>query len=291
MSDLKSSIHQSNRGVSRRKLLNIVFGAGVIVLSVTSIIPLFLILSHIFKEGIASISLSFFVNLPKPVGETGGGIFNALIGTVILVVLASLISLPPGIAAGIYLSENNSGKIAGFARLCMETLQGVPSIVIGIIAYIWIVKPMGGFSTLSGAIALAIMMLPVVVRTTEETLRLVPVSLKEASLALGAPYYLTVIKVILPAGLSGIVTGILLSIARISGETAPLLFTAFGNPFINYNILKPISSLPQIIFNYAISPYEDWHALAWGASLVLITFVLSMNIMSKLIAMRWKTEF
>ncbi len=291
MSDLKNSIHQSNRGLYRRKLLNTVFGASVIVLSITSILPLFLILSHIFKEGIASISPSFFVNLPKPVGETGGGILNALIGTVILVILAALISLTPGIAAGIYLSENHSGKIAGFARLCMETLQGVPSIVIGIIAYVWIVKPMGGFSALSGAIALAIMMLPVVVRTTEETLRLVPASLKEASLALGAPYYLTVLKVVLPAGLSGIVTGILLSIARISGETAPLLFTAFGNPFINYNIFKPISSLPQIIFNYAISPYDDWHALAWGASLVLITFVLSMNIMSKLIAMRWKTDF
>ncbi len=291
MTDTNATLQKSNRGVYRRKLLNTVFGTSVIVLAIASIVPLFLIISHIFKEGIASINVSFFTNLPKPVGETGGGILNALIGTIILVTLASLISLIPGIAVGVYLSENRSGKIAGLARLCVETLQGIPSIIIGIIAYVWVVKPMGGFSTLSGAIALAIMMLPVIVRTTEETLKLVPPSLKEASLALGAPYYLTMLKVILPAGISGIVTGILISVARVAGETAPLLFTAFGNPFINYDILKPISSLPQIIFNYAISPYDDWHALAWGASLVLITLVLSMNIMSKLIALRWKTEF
>jgi phosphate transport system permease protein len=274
-----------------RKIWDRAFLSAVIVLSLLSIVPLLLILAHIFREGISSITPGFLVNLPAPVGESGGGIANALAGTVMLVVLASVFALPPGVAVGIYLAETGRGRLAGVVRLCMEVLQGVPSIVIGIVAYLWVVRPMGGFSALSGSAALAMMMLPVIVRTTEETLRLVPASLKQASLAVGAPYYLTILRVVLPAGLSGIVTGVLISVARIAGETAPLLFTAFGNPFMNWNILKPVSSLPQIIFNYAISPYDDWHALAWGASFVLIVFVLCMNIVSKAIAMRWKVEF
>ena len=175
--------------------------------------------------------------------------------------------------------------------LCVEVLQGIPSIVIGIIAYIWVVKPMGTFSALSGGAALAIMMLPVIVRSTEETLNLIPDTLREASLSLGVPYYSTVLKVVLPAGISGILTGILLSVARIAGETAPLLFTAFGSPFMNYNLLKPINSLPLLIFNYATSPYPEWHSLAWGASLVLVTFVLAANIISKMFSRKWKIQF
>jgi phosphate transport system permease protein len=285
-----SSAPESSNTVMR-KVLNQLFLVVVIVLSIISIIPLLLIFGHIFHEGFSAIKPDFFVNLPKPVGESGGGIANALVGTVMLVAMASLFALPPGIAVGIYLAETGRGKRATVVRLCMEVLQGVPSIVIGIVAYLWIVKPMGNFSAISGSIALAIMMLPVVVRTTEETLRLIPKSLKDASLALGAPYYLTVLKIVLPAGISGIVTGILLSVARIAGETAPLLFTAFGNPFMNWDVAKPISSLPQIIFNYAISPYDDWHTMAWGASFVLITMVLCLNIISKLIARRWRVQF
>jgi phosphate transport system permease protein len=170
-------------------------------------------------------------------------------------------------------------------------LQGIPSIVIGMIAYTWVVLRMGHFSGLSGGVALGIMMLPVVIRTTEETLKLIPDSLREASLALGVPYYRTVLRVILPAALGGIMTGILLSIARIAGETAPLLFTAFGSPFMELNILKPVSSLPLMIFNYATSPYPEWHSLAWGASFVLVAFVLAMNFISKVVTSRWKVKF
>lgn len=285
------SVTAANHHTRRRKLWDRLFLVVVVVLSVLSIIPLILIFAHIFKEGIAAIRPGFFVNMPKPVGETGGGIANALVGTVILVLLSSLFALPPGIAVGVYLAETGRGRLAGLARLSMEVLQGIPSIVIGIVAYIWVVKPMGGFSALSGAVALAMMMLPVVVRTTEETLLLVPKSIKEASLALGAPYYLTVLKVVLPAGINGIVTGVLISVARIAGETAPLLFTAFGNPFMNTNVMKPMSSLPHIIFNYAISPYDDWHQLAWGASFVLILMVLCLNLTSKFLAGRWKNRY
>lgn len=276
---------------SYRKITDRMFLGAVITLSLLSVVPLLLVFGHIIKEGWEAIHPSFFVSLPKPVGEAGGGIANALVGTIMLVVLASVFALPPGIAVGIYLAEMAHGKLATVARLCVEILQGIPSIVIGIVAYVWVVRPMGGFSALSGAIALALMMLPVVVRTTEETLLLVPSSLKEASLAVGAPYYLTVLKVVLPAALSGIVTGALISIARIAGETAPLLFTAFGSPYMNWNALKPVASLPHIIFNYAISPYEEWHKLAWGASLVLIALVLCLNVLSKLIARRWRVQF
>jgi len=176
-------------------------------------------------------------------------------------------------------------------RLSLEMLQGIPSIVIGIVAYVWVVMPMGGFSALSGGVALGIMMLPVIVMATQETLRLIPHSLKEASLALGVPYPRTVMKVILPAGVSGIVTGVILGIARIAGETAPLLFTAFGSPFMNLHILKPINSLPALIFNYATSPYPDWHALAWGASFVLMIFVLALNFITKAVTRKWKVQF
>lgn len=254
--------------------------------SVLSIVPLLFILLYIITNGIAVINWQFLTELPNPVGEIGGGIVNALVGTGILILIACLFSIPLGIAAGIYLSEHRTGTLAYAVRLSAEVLQGIPSIVIGIIAYIWLVVPMGMFSALSGGIALGIMMLPVVVRTTEETLKLIPETLKEASLALGVPYYRTMLKVILPAGLSGILTGILLSIARIAGETAPLLFTAFGSPFMDVNILKPVNSMPLLIFNYATSPYPEWHALAWGASFVLAVFILALNILAKVISRR-----
>jgi phosphate transport system permease protein len=237
------------------------------------------------------IDWQFLSHLPKPVGEAGGGISNAILGTLWLVGLSFLFSVPLGIFAGIFLSEYKGGKLAYLARLSIEILQGIPSIVIGIIAYVWVVMPMGSFSALSGGVALGIMMLPVVIMATEETLKLVPDSLREASLALGVPYSRTIMKVILPAGLSGIVSGILLGIARVAGETAPLLFTAFGSPFMNLNILKPINSLPLTIFNYATSPYPDWHTLAWGASFVLIAFVLGLNFITKWVTKKWKVQF
>lgn len=274
-----------------RKVKNVIFKTLIFTFALLSCVPLVLILYTIVKEGVTSVNLNFLFNLPKPVGETGGGIFNALIGTVILILTASVISIPIGISIGIYLSEFSKNKLAYYVHLCMDILMGTPSIVIGMIGYLWIVKQMGTFSALSGGIALSIMMLPVIITSTEETLKLLPYSLKESSYALGIPYYITILKVVLPAGLNGIVTGIMLGVARIAGETAPLLFTAFGSPFLNLNILKPVNSLPQAVFVYATSPYNEWHSLAWGAAFVLILFVLIMNISAKYVSKRWKVTF
>ena len=224
--------------ISFRIFKDKLFKLSVIGFSFASILPLLFILFYIFKNGIAVINWQFLTKLPKPVGEIGGGISNAIIGTVMLVIISSICSIPLGISAGIYLSEHKQGRLSYAVRLCVEILQGIPSIVIGIIAYVWIVMPLRTFSAVSGGIALGIMMLPIIVRSTEETLKLIPESLKEASLALGVPYYKTIMKVIVPAGLSGIVTAVIISIARVAGETAPLLFTAFGNPFMNINIFK-----------------------------------------------------
>ncbi|MCX5812086.1 MAG: phosphate ABC transporter permease PstA [Proteobacteria bacterium] len=280
-----------NKQVTTRIIKDICFKSTVMLLAFISLLPLFLILYYITKNGIAVINWEFLTQLPRPIGEDGGGIFNAIIGTFMLIILSSVLSIPFGISTGIYLSEKSEGKIAHMVRLCVVVLQGTPSIVIGIIAYVWVVSPFKGFSALSGGIALSIMMLPVIIKTTEETLKLMPYSLKEASLALGVPYYKTILKVILPTGLSGILTGILLSVARITGETAPLLFTAFGNQFMNYNILKPIDSLPYRIFYYAMSPYPEWHTFAWGASFILVVVVLGFNLIARGIAVKWKVRF
>jgi len=277
--------------INKRLIKNNVFKGFVFFIASLCAIPLVLILFYIVKQGVSALSWNFLISLPKPVGEEGGGIINALTGTLMLIAISFVIAVPIGITCGVYISENRSSKIAHIARLCVEILQGIPSIVIGIIAYLWIVKPLNHFSALSGGIALAMMMLPVIVRTTEETLNLIPTTLKEASLALGVPYYKTIKKIIIPCGLSGIATGVTLSVARIAGETAPLLFTAFGNPYLNGNVLKPVSSLPLIIFNYATSPYDDWHKQAWGASFVLLTLILSINIIAKLIVRKWKVQF
>jgi phosphate transport system permease protein len=267
------------------------FKAGVIFFAAITILPLLLILFYIVRNGIAVIDWQFLTSLPKPVGEVGGGILNAIVGTIMLIVIACSIAIPLGVFAGIYLSERKERKLAYLVSLSVEILQGIPSIVIGIIAYAWIVITLGTFSALSGGIALSIMMLPVIVRATEETLKLIPDTLKEASLSLGVPYYRTILKVILPAGASGIATGVLISVARVAGETAPLLFTAFGNPFMEMNKLKPVNSLPLLIFNYATSPYPEWHALAWGASFVLVFFVLALNFFAKIVTRKWKVQF
>ncbi len=274
-----------------RKIKNYIFKALIIVFALASAVPLIIILFFITKEGISSINFNFLFNLPKPVGETGGGIFNAIVGTFILIIISTIISVPIGIAIGIFLHEYKKHKLSYFTRLSVNILQGTPSIVIGMIAYLWIVKQFGSFSAFSGGIALSIMMLPVIITSTEETLKLLPYSLKESSYALGIPYYATILKVVLPAGINGILTGVLLSVARVAGETAPLLFTAFGSPFMNLDITKPVSSLPHVIFTYATSPYNEFHSLAWGASFVLISFVLIMNISAKMISKKWKVEF
>ncbi len=270
------------------------FQAAIITMSVACVLPLIAILLFIIDAGFKTIKTNgfgFLTNLPKPVGESGGGIANAFVGSMIIISVASIIAIPIGILCGIYLSENKNSKLAYWSRLCVDILQGVPSIVIGIVAYFWFVKPMGGFSAISGSLALGIMMLPIVVRSTEETLKLLPDSLREAAFALGMPFHRVILRVILPCGFSGILSGVMLSVARIAGETAPLLFTAFGNPYLSTNILKPMHSLPLLIFNYATSPYNDWHDLAWGASMVLLIWVLLLNIITKLITRKWKVQF
>ena len=239
---------------------------------------LLIILSYIAYRGIGSLSFRFLVDSPRPVGE-GGGIGNAILGSVVLLMLSSAFGLPLGIAVGIYLSEIGKGRFAGAIRFLVDTLTGIPSIVTGVFVYAILVLPMRHFSAFAGGVSLALIMIPIVARTTEEMLKLVPHSLREGALALGAPQWRVTLGVVLPAAASGIATGAMLAIARVSGETAPLLFTAFGSRFFSYYLDRPISSLTVQIYNYAISPYDEWHAQAWAATLVLMTLILGINIM------------
>jgi len=281
----------SDRGIKRRKFKDKLFRYLVSGLTYCCLAIVFVILFYIFKKGIGSLNWAIFSQLPKPVGETGGGVVNAIVGTLMLVSVASIIAIPFGVSVGIYLADNRGRKMAGRVSLAVDMLQGVPSIVLGIIIYLWVVKPMGGFSALSGSIVLSIMMLPPVIKNTEETLVLIPNTIKEASLALGASYFRTTMKILLPTGIGGIFGGCILGIARVAGEAAPLLFTAFGNPYMNYNILKPVNSLPLVLFNYASSPYDDWHKIAWGATFILVSMVLILNIIVKYFENRWKVQF
>ncbi len=262
-----------------------------IILACSCVMPLVAILVYIIRAGITKINWSFLTNVEKPVGELGGGVIHALVGSMLVIFFASIIAIPIGILCGIFLSENKKSKLAYWCRLSVDILQGVPSIVIGIVAYIWMVKPLGlGYSAFSGSAALAIMMLPIIIRSTEETLKMLPDSLREAAYALGMPFHRVVLKVIVPCGVSGILSGVMLSVARIAGETAPLLFTAFGYQYLNTNMTKPMETLPHLIFKYAITPYKDWQDLAWGASCILLIFVLLLNILTKFITRKWKVQ-
>lgn len=246
---------------------------------------LLIILVYIARQGLGAINLSFLVNDPRPVGE-GGGIRNAIVGTLVLLAISSAIGLPFGIAVGIYLAEFGSGRFGSLVRFLVDTLTGIPSIVTGVFVYTIVVVPLKHFSALAGGIALALIMIPIVARTTEEMLKLVPHSLREGALALGAPQWRVTLGVVVPAAASGIATGAMLAIARISGETAPLLFTAFGSRFFSYYLDQPIASLTVQIYNYAISPYDEWHAQAWAATLVLMTLILSINIAVRFLTRR-----
>ena len=269
---------------------NRIFQGVIMLFAFLITIPLFAIIFYVVKTGISQINWNFLTNIPQPVGELGGGIANALVGSIMIVSIATIIAVPIGVLCGIYLSENKNTRISYWSRLAVDILQGTPSIVIGIVIYFWVVKTTGSFSALSGSVALAIMMLPIIIRSTEENLKLLPSSLKEAGLALGLPYQKVIMRIIIPCGFSGILSGIMLAIARVAGETAPLLFTAFGNPYLSTNVLKPMQSLPLVIFNYATSPYDEWHDLAWGASTILLIWVLLLNISTKLITRKWKVQ-
>lgn len=266
-----------------RKVVDRGMAAVCAVCFVAAFVPLVSVLWLVISKGAAGLSWAFFTELPKPVGEEGGGIGNALLGTLYMVGLACLIGLPLGVGAGVYLAEKGEGTVGNTVRFMAEVLSGVPSIVIGIVAYALVVIPMGHFSAWAGGVALAILMIPTLARATEELVRLVPGSLREASLALGVPNWKTSLRVIIRTAMGGIVTACLLSVARAAGETAPLLFTALNNQYWNVNPGAPTASLTVAIYNYAISPYDDWHAKAWTASLVLLIVVGLLNIASRVL--------
>jgi phosphate transport system permease protein len=265
----------------RRKLMSSVFVAACGVSVLLALLPLAFILFFVISQGIGSINADFFTQMPRPVGEAGGGMANAITGTLILTGLASLMAIPIGVFSGIYLSEYPGTRFSSIVRFASDTLNGVPSIVIGVFAYGIAVLPFQRFSALAGGLALGIMMIPIIARTTEELLLLVPGAMREGALALGATRARAVFTVIVPAALPGIVTGIVLALARIAGETAPLLFTSFNNRFFSTSLTQPISSITVQVFTYAISPYEDWHRQAWAGALVLVVIVLLCSLLAR----------
>lgn len=284
---MKEIIHASfERTRHRRAIWD---RAMVYVLSLCAIgilLILFIILGHLFIQGITSLNPGFFINLPKPVGESGGGMANAIVGTFTLLGLAICVGVPIGLGAGVYLSEYADLKFARVVRFMADVMNGIPSIVYGIFAYIICVLPMKGFSALSGGFALGIMMIPMISRTSEQFVRMVPQQLREAGLALGVPKWRVTLDIVIPAALTGITTGIMVSLARVAGETAPLLFTAFGNHYWQRSLTEPIAALPLQVFSYAISPFEDWHRQAWAGAIVLILMVFLINGWAQFYVMR-----
>jgi phosphate transport system permease protein len=246
---------------------------------IAALAPLFFILATLVVKGAGSLSLDFFTKMPAPAGESGGGVMHAIVGTLIIVGVASLIGLPVGIAAGIYCAEYPGSRLTWVTRFVADVLNGTPSIVVGVFAWAWIVATQKHFSALAGSAALAMLMIPMVLRTTEEMIKLVPNSLREAALALGYPRWRTSLSIVVRTTLPGIVTGSLLAVARIAGETAPLLFTALGSQYLSYRLNQPMAALPLTVFTYATGPYDEWHRYAWAAALVLIlvVFVLSLG--------------
>lgn len=265
----------------RRRISSLVMLALTGVAALLTVVPLLLIFFYLLRAGVSALNLEFLTELPAPVGEAGGGIGNGILGTVMLVALAALLGLPVAIGAGVFLAEAGKSRLAFIVRFVADVMNGIPSIVIGIFVWAWVVVEMGHFSLLAGGVALAIMLLPMVTRTTEEMIRLVPGELREGGLALGFTRWRTTLGIVLPAARSGIMTGVLVSLARIAGETAPLLFTAFGNPYWEWRPGQPVSALPLQIFQYAISPFEEWHRQAWAGSLVLIGLVLAVSLSAR----------
>jgi phosphate transport system permease protein len=274
------------RGDSRRRIVSALFVGACGVAVLVALVPLAMILFFVVKQGVQALNLEFFTSMPKPVGEAGGGMLNAFAGTLILIALAALMAIPIGVVSGVYMSEYAGTRLATLVRFAADTLNGVPSIVIGIFAYGIAVLPFRQFSALAGGLALGVMMIPIIARTTEELLLLVPGSLREGALALGATRARAVFSVIVPAALPGIITGVVLALARVAGETAPLLFTAFNNQFFSTDVRQPIASMTVQIFTYAISPYEDWHRQAWAGALVLVSFVLICSLLARVVTAR-----
>jgi len=269
------------RTLARRRVVNHTMIGLTYVAALVATLPLILILWHLLEQGATSVNWDFFTKIPKPAGDVGGGMANGIVGTGMLVLIASLVGLPVGVGAGLYLAEQRGGKLAMVVRFLSDVLNGLPSIVLGIFAWQMLVRPFKHFSALSGGLALAAMMIPLVTRATEEMIRLVPVSMREAALALGYTKWRTSLGVVLRTALPGIVTGALVAVARIAGETAPLIFTAFGNQFWSVSPFQPIAALPMQIYLYAISPYDDWHRQAWAGALVLLALVLIISLAAR----------
>ncbi|HKP30413.1 MAG TPA: phosphate ABC transporter permease PstA, partial [Gemmatimonadales bacterium] len=270
-----------NRRILRRWMSNVM--VGVMAFSVVlAVVPLLWILGTLILKGASSLNLAFFTQLPAPAGETGGGVAHAIVGTLLIVGTACLFGLPVGIAAGIYCAEYSTSALAKATRFLADVMNGTPSIVVGVFAWTWIVATQKHFSGFAGSAALAVLMVPMIMRTTEELIRLVPHSLREAALALGYSRWRTSLSVVLRTALPGIVTGVLLAVARMAGETAPLLFTALGSQFMSTSLSGPMAALPLVVFTYATGPYEDWHRLAWATALVLIVVVFILSVAARL---------
>ncbi len=261
-----------------RKFKNVLMQVVTFACALLVVTPLALVFYHLIISGFSALNWNFFTQLPKAVGESGGGMGNAIAGTFILLGQAALLGVPVGVLGGVYLSEYGSSRLNWFIRFAADILNGVPSITWGIVVYALMVVPMHGFSALAGGVVLGLMMIPLVMRTTEEVLQLVPGGYREAALALGISQWRTIVQIVIRTALKGIVTGVLLALARVAGETAPLLFTAFGNQHWARKLTEPIAALPLQIFNYAISPYDDWHQQAWAGALVLLLLVLAINV-------------
>lgn len=271
----------ASRTSFRRRFVNGFMLSLTWIAALLATLPLLFVLFYLLEKGVTSLNWAFFTQLPRPPSVSGGGMANAIVGTLVVVAGASVIGVPVGIGAGIYLAERKGAPLAVFVRFLADVLNGLPSIVMGIFAWELVVVPMGHFSALAGALALGAMMIPTVTRTTEEMVRLVPPTLREAALALGYTRWRTSLRIVLPTALAGIVTGVLVALARVAGETAPLLFTVLGNPYWSLSLNQPISALPLQIFTYAISPYDDWHAQAWAGALVLIALVLVISLLAR----------
>lgn len=269
------------KSYQKRKAIDAMARMALIASAAAALVPLFCVFGYVLSQGLPALNASFFTELPKPVGETGGGMANSLVGTITLVFLASLLGVPWGIATGLYLSERGRGRLSQAVRFSADMLASVPSIIIGLFVYALVVVTMKRFSAIAGGLALGVLMVPTVARSSEEMLRLVPSHIREAGLALGLPRWKVTLLIVLKGIRGPIVTGMMLSIARVSGETAPLLFTAFNNRFWQAGIDQPISSLPVQIYTYAISPYDDWHRQAWAGAFVLVVLVFSMNILTR----------
>lgn len=265
-----------------RKLKSAFISGLTFCSAIIVIAPLALVFFHVLKSGIGSVNLDFFTHLPKPVGEAGGGMANAIVGSLELLALASVIGIPVGVLGGVYLAEYGAARVNSALRFIADVLNGVPSITWGVVVYGLVVLRFKSFSAYAGGLALALIMIPLILRTTEEVILLVPVGYREAALALGIARRKTIMQIVVKTASRGIITGILLALARVGGETAPLLFTAFGNRFWNHDLSEPIAALPLQIFTYAISPYDDWHRQAWAGALVLVTGVFCVNVLVRI---------